>query len=151
MRVTTKDDIINAMTTMDFDDVEGIKIMLGKGAARYFYFWERDIADNISTCLFELSLRRSISSVYYQNMMKKYGGRWIVIGTTERKDHSTNIDADIMLAILNMIDAGKDYYDKNYISPSDIHDILERGEIGEDYVPICSGINLDLFPDVGMP
>ena len=101
MKVNSTQDI--ALFAKDHPDIlksNRIKVKCGNGK-----FVDIDTSarhnDKLTSALFDLSLHRTITSIYIQ---KSGHGSNVVIGTSDCKDGRTNIDADMIAELLSLQD-----------------------------------------------
>jgi hypothetical protein len=97
MRVNNKEEIIRTLGKIEPDDFEFIRINCGTKHKCFGNLNKRPV-DDLSGYMFDLSLRRSISSLSLIDGGLKYSSP-LVIGTTTSKDGTTNIDADVIEAL----------------------------------------------------
>lgn len=97
MRVKNKEEIIKTLEKIEPDDFEFIKINCGTKHKCFGNLNKRPV-DDLTGFLFDLSLRRSISSLTVIDGGMTYSSP-LVVGTTTSRDGTTNIDADVIEAI----------------------------------------------------
>lgn len=101
MKVNTTYDI--ALFAKEHPDIlksNLIKVKCGNGKSVDIDTLFRD-NDKLASTLFDLSLHRTITSIYIQ---KSGHGSNVVIGTSGCKDGRTNIDADMIAELLSLKD-----------------------------------------------
>lgn len=98
MRIREREDIFRFIEKIEPDDFDFIKINYGMGRHRGFGYLNKKPVDALTMFLFDLSLRRRITSITIVDGGCKFSSP-LVIGTTESCDGTTNIDADVIEAI----------------------------------------------------
>ena len=110
MRVNDKQTIIETLGKISPDEIEGLDILLGKDKGgecilpHYPFSLEDDYEtcgrycrDNeICECLFDALLHRRITSI-------RFDGDILIIGTSECRGNTTNIDADVIEAVCELM------------------------------------------------
>lgn len=97
MRVNDKEEIIRTLESIEPDDFEFIKVNCGNRHKCFGHLNKRPI-DDLMGFMFDLSLSRRITSLKLMDGGMKYSSP-LVIGTTESRDGTTNIDAEVIEAI----------------------------------------------------
>lgn len=97
MRVKDKEEIIRTLEKIEPDDFEFIKVNYGDKHKCFGGLIKRPI-DGLFGFMFDLSLSRRITSLKLVDGGLRYSSPF-VIGTTESRDGTTNIDAEVIEAI----------------------------------------------------
>lgn len=126
MRVKDKEEIIKTLEKIEPDDFEFIKVNYGDKHKCFGHLNKRPI-DDLMGFMFDLSLSRRITSLSLVDGGIGYSSP-LVIGTSESRDGTTNIDAEVIeaigLVLKRRIDAdfqrtkqyirAREEYEKNY-------------------------------------
>lgn len=153
MKMTDKKTIIQTISRIAPSDFDSIKIKFGNGK-KSIGEWNKNPIDEISLLMFDLSLRRRITSITITDGGKKYPS-YLLIGTSLSADGTTNIDADVIeqicLAFNRRRDAGFPLTNQ-YINASKEDDEEECEEPEDVRSSNVFVDDSDLFgQDLGMP
>lgn len=100
MRVKNKEDILKILNETRPADFDCVTIKLGGKNKKVIGRFSRHPSDEICGCLFDASLHRRITSVSLSHGLGEY--RHLIFGTSECRDHTTNIDADVIESVCDL-------------------------------------------------